>query len=103
MFLLEFVKKLLRVHYFKFFLDSNGDSFSFDVQIDTMINNNYEICLLYIEYLVQTFTTFFKRYKEMVLRPLVVKHLNKIISSIFVHIMFQEVWLISRNLLQKNE
>lgn len=62
MFLLEFVKKLLRVHYFKFFLDSNGDSFSFDVQIDTMINNNYEICLLYIEYLVQTFTTFFKRY-----------------------------------------
>lgn len=67
MFLLEFIKKLLRVHYFKFFLDSNGDSFSFDVQIDTMINNNYEICLLYIEYLVQTFTTFFKRYKEMVL------------------------------------
>lgn len=67
MFLLEFVKKLLRVHYFKVFLDSNGDSFSFDVQIDTMINNNYEICLLYIEYLVQTFTTFFKRYKEMVL------------------------------------
>lgn len=49
MFLLEFVKKLLRVHYFKFFLDSNGDSFSFDVQIDTMINNNYEIYLLYIE------------------------------------------------------
>lgn len=52
---------------FQVFLDSNGDSFSFDVQIDTMINNNYEICLLYIEYLVQTFTTFFKRYKEMVL------------------------------------
>lgn len=68
MFLLENVNKLLRVHYFKFFfLDPNGDSFSFDVQIDTMINNNYEICLLHIEYLVQTFTTFFKRYKEMVL------------------------------------
>lgn len=32
-----------------FFLDPNGDSFSFDVQIDTMINNNYEIYLLYIE------------------------------------------------------
>lgn len=50
MFLLENVNKLLRVHYFKvFFLDPNGDSFSFDVQIDTMINNNYEIYLLYIE------------------------------------------------------
>lgn len=60
-------KEIASSSLFQVFLDSNGDSFSFDVQIDTMINNNYEICLLYIEYLVQTFTTFFKRYKEMVL------------------------------------